>query len=206
MGTVFVFYSLNLKKEGNMKTMKYAIIAVLAVNLIAGCRSPVYVQSDNSVNLDNYKTYMWIDTRTSETDNSSKATAFADLSVRNEANAILKQKGWREVTSDPDVLIGYDILVERSTEQRSDPVYTNSFTRSYYNPYTRRWSTIYYPSQFLGYDTYEVPVKEGTITISMIDARTDKAIWQGWTTESMNYSRFTDDELHRSVRNIFRKF
>jgi hypothetical protein len=51
--------------------------------------------------------------------------------------------------------------------------------------------TIYYPSQFVGYQTYEVPVKERTITITMTDARTDKVAWQAWTTERLNYARLT---------------
>ena len=48
--------------------------------------------------------------------------------------------GWHEVADNPDALISYDILVERSTEQRSDPVYSQPFTRSYYNQFTKRWN------------------------------------------------------------------
>jgi hypothetical protein len=103
-------------------------------------------------------------------------------------------------------LISYDVLVQRSVDQRSNPVYSQPFSRYYFNPYTRRWGSFYYPSQFLGYQTYEVPVKEGTVTITMVDARTDKLAWQGWTTEQLNYSRLTTDEIDRSVRNIFGKF
>jgi hypothetical protein len=188
-----------------MKLGNYLYTAALAAFIAAGCSSPVYVQKDDAADLSGYKTYMWVDTRSSETDNSARTVAFADISMRNSVNAELSKKGWREVTSDPDVLVTYDILVERSVEQQSDPVYSRPFTRMYYNPYTRRWSTFYYPSQFLGYQNYEVPVKEGTITISFLDARTDKAVWQGWTTENMNYAQFTEDEIARSVRNIFKK-
>ena len=149
---------------------------------------------------------MWVDTRASENDNTTRSAAYADISVHNSVNGELSRMGWQGVTDNPDAVISYDILVERSTDQRSDPVYSQPFTRSYYNQFTKRWNTIYYPSQFLGYQNYDVPVKEGTITISIMDARTDKNIWQGWTTESMNYTRLTDDEISRSVRNIFNKF
>jgi hypothetical protein len=179
-----------------------AVVACFAVS----CSNPVYVQKDDGVNLNNYKTYMWVDTRAAENDNSDRATSYADISVRNSVNAELSRKGWREVTSNPDILVGYDVLVERSLEQKSDPVYSQPMSRWYYNPYTRRWNTIYYPSQFIGYQSYEVPVKEGTITINLVDARTDRAVWQGWTTENMDYSRFTEDEVARAVRNIFKKF
>jgi len=146
-----------------MKLKYYLPILAVTGLLTISCSSPVHVQKDDSVNLSDYKTYMWVDTRASETDNSARAAAYADIAVRNSVNAELRKKGWQEVTESPDVLLSYDVLVERSVEQKSDPVYTQPFSRMYYNPYTKRWSTIHYPSQFLGYQNYEVPVKEGTI-------------------------------------------
>jgi hypothetical protein len=189
-----------------MKLWKALGIVVLTGLSMVSCKSPVYVQKDESVNLRDYHTYTWVQTRASEDDNSNRATAYADLSVRNAVNAELAKQGWREVRNNPDVLLSYDILVERSTEQQSDPVYSQPFTRWYYNPYMRRWRQIYYPSQFVGYQNYEVPVKEGTITVTMTDASNDKVVWQAWTTERLNYSRITQDEISKSVRNIFNKF
>lgn len=149
---------------------------------------------------------MWVDTHASQDDHSARAAAYADISVRNAVNAELKDIGWQEVSDQPDILLSYDVLVRRSSEQRTDPLYSRPFTRMYFNPYRKTWSTIYYPSQFIGFQDYSVPVKEGTITISMMDAKTDKRVWQGWTTETLNYSRLTDDEISRSVKNIFNKF
>ncbi len=189
-----------------MKLWKFlGIVALVGLSTVS-CKSPVYVQKDESVNLRNYHTYAWVETRAGENDNSKRATAYADITVRNAVNAELAKQGWRKVSNTPDVLLSYDVLVERSTEQQSDPVYSQPFTRWYYNPYMRRWGSIYYPSQFVGYQSYEAPVKEGTITVTMTDARTDKVAWQAWTTERLNYSRLTQDEINKSVRNIFNKF
>jgi hypothetical protein len=180
--------------------------AIASILLAAGCSTPVHVQQDANVNLSNYHTYSWVDTRANEKDNSARAAAYADIGVRNAANAELQKAGWREVTSDPDVFISYDILVARSREQRSDPVYSQPYTRTFYNPYRRTWSSVYYPSQFVGYQDYTIPVKEGTITISITDANTDKLVWQGWTTETMNYTRLTESQIDRVVRTILEKF
>jgi hypothetical protein len=188
-----------------MKTIIRAAILICALVTIYSCSTPAYVEKDNTTNFSNYKTYMWVDTRASEDDVSSRATAFADISVRNAVNGELEQWGWREVTDNPDVLISYDVLVERGVDTQSEPVYSQSYSRLYYNPYSRRWSTIYYPPQFLGYQQYQVPVKEATVTISMMDARTDKKIWQGWTTERLRNAGITDLDLKKSVRNIFRE-
>lgn len=186
-----------------MKMLGYA--AVAAGILFTACKAPVYVQKDDSANLNSYKTYSWVDTRQDEKDTQKRATAFADISIRNAANKQLAKTGWREVKNNPDLLLGYDILVEKTTHTQSSPVYTQPFRRMYFNPYTRRWGTIFYPSQFLGYDSYQTPVKEGTITITMMDAKTDKTIWQGWTTQNLDGSRLTKEEITSAVNNIFRK-
>ena len=184
------------------KLFGFVAIAGLAVS----CKSPVYVQRDETVNLRDYHTYAWVETEASQDDNSRRSPAYSDMSVRKAINAELARQGWRQVRNDPDVLLSYDILVERSTALQSDPVYSQPFTRWYYNPYRRRWGTIYYPSQFMGYQNYDVPVREGTITVTMTDPRNDKLVWQAWTTERLNYSRMTSDEIAKSIRNIFNKF
>lgn len=188
-----------------MKTLKYICFGFIVAFAIASCATTVHVEKDGSVNFKNYKTYMWVDTRYKQDDNAVRPSSYGDITVRNTANASLQNAGWREVSSDPDILVSYDVLVQNTTIRRSDPVYTGSYTRTYYNPRLRRWGTIYYPSQFLGYNNYDVPVKEGTVTITLTDANTDRIVWQGWTIEELNYSRITADELASSVQNIFSK-
>jgi hypothetical protein len=178
---------------------------MIAVFAIASCSTPVHVEKDDSVNLNNYKTYMWVDTRYNQDDNVQRPASYGDITVRNAANRELKKAGWMEVTDNPDVLISYDVLVANTTARRSDPVYTQSYTRTYYNPRLRRWGTIYYPSEFLGYNNYTVPVNEGTISITLTDANTDRVVWQGWTTDELNYSRLSESEIQTSVKNIFHK-
>ena len=188
-----------------MKKILFGAMLISAAAIIYSCSTPAHVEKDPGTNLSNYKTYMWVDLKASEDDASSRATAFADLSARNAVNEELQRWGWKEVDENPDVMVSYDILVERNVETQSDPVYSQPYTRLYYNRFTRRWSTIYYPSQFLGYDQYQVPVKEATITITMMDADNDKKIWQGWTTERLNGSAITELNVKKSVRNIFKE-
>lgn len=188
-----------------MNNILFGTILISAAATIYSCSTPAHVEKDPGTNLSKYKTYMWVDLKASEDDASSRATAFADLSARNAVNEELQRWGWREVDENPDVMVSYDILVERNVETQSDPVYTQPYSRLYYNRFTRRWSTVYYPSQFLGYEQYQVPVKEATITITMMDAENDKKIWQGWTTERLNGSGITELNVKKSVRNIFKE-
>jgi len=189
-----------------MKVQTFLGMAAVAGLALVSCKSPVYVQKDQSANFANYHTYTWVETKANDHDNKQRATGYADISIRNSVNDELAKEGWTEASDNPDILVSYDVLVRRATREESNAVYTTPFTRMYYNPWRGRWSTIYYPSQFAGYETYDQPVKEGTITITMTDAKTDKVVWQAWTTEQLNYARLTPDEINKGIRNIFGKF
>jgi hypothetical protein len=136
-----------------------------------------------------------------------KHNDLTEQKIREAVNKELeKSAGWREVKNRPDVMLSYDVLVEKSVKESNNPVYTRPYSRLVYNPYTRRYTTLYYPSQFMGYERDERPVKEGTVTISMIDTRTDKTVWQGWTTDEVNGRNLTSKEIQNSVKSIFKKF
>lgn len=181
-------------------------IAAFSGLMLAGCASVAHVEKDKSVNLNNYQTYAWVETRDSK-DESSKAkpSDLTEKMVKDAVNEELAKAGWQQ-SKRPDVLLTYDVAVERSVKEEKNPVYTQPTTRYYYNPYSRRWVSVYYPSEFLGYDSEQRHVREGTVTISLIDAKTDKTIWQGWTTDEVNSKNLTSKEIRNSVKSIFRKF
>jgi hypothetical protein len=188
-----------------MKIVSSIVIAAFATAMIAGCSNRVYVKRDESADLAKARTYAWVRTRANKDDN-RHVTAFAQQDIHSAVDAQLAKEGWRQATSNPDVLVSYDILVEKNQMHQSEPVYTRPFTRVYYNPWLRRWGTIYYPSEFIGYDNYSIPVKQGTVTITMNDSNTDKTLWQGWTTEDMQDNKLTSTEVNKAVKNIFKKF
>ena len=190
-----------------MRPVKFIAVFSLAGLLLAGCASVAHVEKDQNVDLKNYHTYAWVETSAEKND--SVKTRVSDLTERNIHAAVdqeLAKAGWKQVKHKPDVLVGFDVLVERAVKDRNNPVYSQPYTRYYYNPYMRRWGAIYYPSDFLGYSNDQVSVRQGTLTINMIDAQTEKTIWQGWTTDEVNSRNLTNKEIQNSVRSIFRKF
>ena len=187
-----------------MKHLKssYFLILAVAAFILSSCGTSAHIEKDESANLKNYKTYLWIDKENKD----RQKNDIAGLNLKNAVNGELQKNGYKEVKYNPDLLLSYDLLVEKNVREQSEAVYSRPTTRVYYNPYTRRYGTIYYPSQFLGYDSYTTPVKEGTVSISMVDAKTDKTIWQGWTTNDLNGNQFSSKEVEKNVRSIFKKF
>ena len=190
-----------------MRIMKFFGAMALSTLLLAGCAGVAHVEKDDTVNFSNYHTYAWVETKADQNDSAkTKVSDLTERRIREAVNAELAKTGWKESKHKPDVLLSYDVLVERSVRDDSNPVYSNPYTRYFYNPYSRRWTTLYYPSQFLGYDNTQRATREGTITISVIDAKTDKTVWQGWTTDEVNSRNLTSKEIQSGVKSIFRKF
>ena len=189
--------------------LKRFSVFMVAVVLLTSCTHTAHIEKDPSTNLANYKTYSWISNERSDSnrhDHRDHKNDLAEANIRYMVNQELQKNGFSEVKKNPDLLLTYDLLVERSEKQKNDPLYSSPLTRVFFNPYTRRYATIYYPSQFLGYDSYATPVKEGTVTISMVDPKTDRTIWQGWATNEINSANMTRKEIEKNVKTIFRKF
>ena len=191
-----------------MKATNWKLFGSIAVAMlmIVGCSAPVHVEKDDSVDFTKYKTFAWVDKDGPGKKDRDKSNDLMEQKFKEAVTNALDKQGWRMDNRRPDVLISYDVLVERSSRRQSDAVYSQPFVRTFYNPFARRFYNIYYPSQFMGYDDYAVPVREGTVTISVTDAHTDKVVWQGWTTDEVNSKNLTSKEIQRSVSAIFRKF
>lgn len=187
-----------------MKTLRALLGLILPALLVVSCSAPAYVEKDRSTDFSRYKSFAWVDY--SNKDGKHKPNDFLKQNVQEAVNAKLVKEGWKEDKSRPDVLLSYDMLVEKTTRESRDPVYSQPFSRIFYNPYTRRYGRILYPSSFMGYDNNVYSVREGTLTITMLDAKTDKTIWQGWTTDEVKSRNVTKKEVQASVNSIFRKF
>ena len=190
-----------------MRHLKFLTVAVFSGLLLAGCASVAHVEKDDTVNLNNYHTYAWVETKSDKNDSTS--THVSDLTERRIKEAVNKElakAGWRQSKTKPDVLMTYDVLVEKTIKQDNRPVYSQPYTRYFYSPYSRRWVPVYYPSEFLGYDRDQQAVREGTVTISVIEAKSEKTVWQGWTTDEVNSRNLTSKEVQNAVKSIFKKF
>jgi len=176
------------------------------VIFLASCSSTAHIEKDDTADFSRYRSFAWLDRDGVGSQDRNKNNDLTEQRIRQAVNKELEKTGWKEVRNRPDVLLSYDVLVERGTRTSSNPVYTRPGSRVVYNPYTRRYTTIFYPSQLAGYERDERSVREGTVTISMIDAKTDKTVWQGWTTDEVNSKNLTTKEIQNSVKSIFRKF
>lgn len=179
------------------------IMMALSSVFLMSCTSTAHIEKDDTVNFSNYKSFAWLH---GEEGKLEKQSDLIESKIREAVTLELEKSGWKQIKTKPDVLLDYDLLVEKESKEKRDAVYSQPYSRIIYNPYTRRYASIYYPSRFMGYQSYEELIKEGTITITMIDAKTDKMIWMGWTTGEVNSRNLTKKEIQKAVTSIFKKF
>ena len=177
----------------------YAILALLMVGLMA-CGPTAHIDKVQGVNLHNYQTYAW-----STLQDEQPRKDLARQQVVQATERALAEMGWQKTDRNPDVLLSYDLLTERTVSERSDPRYSRPFARVFYNPYAGRFFRVYYPSRFMGYENYTVQGNEGTVTLTMTDASNGNMLLQGWASNPINSRQMTTQEADKLVRAIVQK-
>lgn len=189
-----------------MKKKQWMMAATAGLLMLAGCGQVAYVQKDDQVDFKKIKTYAWVyGTQKDSLVKKPRTNDLVDRKIRNSIDRNLQKNGWKLVNRNPDVLLVYDVDVQRETRTVSDPVYSLPLTRWYFSPYGRRYVPVYYPSQLMGFNDHRENFREGTITLTVMNAKNDKTIWQGWTSSEINGRRMTDKEIENNVKAIVKK-
>ncbi|MBZ4187386.1 DUF4136 domain-containing protein [Niabella beijingensis] len=187
------------------RVIKFLGVAAVIVFVLAGCGPSAHVETSRNANFNKYRTFAWAEKK--DRRGRTGGSTMMENQIKTAISSRLESRmGWQQVSRNPDVVLSYDVLVERGSRVESDPRYSWGGFRTFYNPYSRRFYNVYYPSRFMGYDNYEVPTKEGTITVTMVDADNDETVMQGWATDEVNSRRISAKEIDRIVDAIFRKW
>lgn len=188
-----------------VKTIKNTLMAVGALVIISSCGNTAHVVKTPGISLDKFKTYSW-STEDEKTTTKNRKKELLDQRIHAAVDKQLQKQGLTEVNDNPDVMISTDLVVEKSTQQKNDPVYSRPYSRTFYNRYTGRFYSYYFPSEFMGYDSYTTNIREGTLTVTMVDTKTDQAVWQGWATRELAQRNISDKEIEKNVKSIFKKY
>src|SRR6476469_9889811 len=113
----------------------YVLALASGAMVISSCGTSAHIEKDPASSFSNYKTYTWVDKENKD----RLKNGIAEQNLKTIVNSELQKNGFREVKNNPDMLLTYDLLVEKSVKEQSEPVYSRPFSRLYFNPYTRRY-------------------------------------------------------------------
>jgi hypothetical protein len=186
------------------KYLSILSISIGTVFAFTSCSPTTHIEVAQGVNFSNYKTFGWANDSLNKDGRSDNG--IVDNNIKNSVAAELEKKGWQETDQQPDVLLDYNVTVEKGVRKVTDPVYSYPYSGYYYNSWRHRMGYYYNPGFFRTYHTYNVPFKEGTLTVNMLDANTNKLLWQGSAVGDISSKYVTTDEAKTDVKSIFKKF
>ena len=207
-----------------MKTIRnklFHLVIALLLSTIVGCRlySVSNFDYDRSTDFRQYKTYAWLP------DNDNSNNELNNQIIRNNiknyfSHEFVDNYGFTPNVDTPDVLIEFQVNVSTkqqteshavqqavpnnpyNTPYRSNPYSNNPYYTPTPNPYNYNNSSGYHYTTT--YVTHKHPYTESSITLNIIDRKTNQLIWTAtadgdiYADESYNIG----NELHPAVHRI----
>ncbi len=182
------------------KVFVFSFLAIVGSLFFDSCALNAHVQKDASVNFNQFKTFAWSPNHTLAT-NSRFDNDIVKANVQKEVNTELASIGWVLNTEKPDVILDYNVSMQRVPHQNYSP-YGASLGGMI--PFGRRGLIYVAPSYSYnrGYTTME---KEGTLNLSMFRASDNKLIWQATVEGDLNKSILSDKDIHRYTKAAVKK-
>jgi hypothetical protein len=207
-------------KKTSMRTAY--LMAIFA--LFTGCStSDIYSDYDHAVDFRGYKTYAWLPNPDQPYKGKRFNNQIMESNVKNYAGKEMEMLGYRTDVDSPDLILEYHFMIEKKTTTVETPIYSNQVpiypypytpypynyrlhTDPFYDRY-HRYSYGYAPAPYItGYKTEQIPYKEGTLTISVIDRKNNKLIWRGWSTSTVTNPQSYSKDLPKILHQIFSKY
>jgi hypothetical protein len=187
--------------------MKSLIPFVCFLLLFSGCATEqYYYDMDSSADFNAYKTFAWYAHQPETYKNPGFDNQILESNIKNYTSGELKRRGFKVDLDSPDVVFDYTLMIEKKNRQEQQPIYAHPYNYGYYNPYRPLQDPYSYPNYITGYQTVNIPYNEGTLIINMIDHRTNRLVWRGWSVATVTDEMTYESELHLDIMKIMQKF
>ncbi|GHA37391.1 hypothetical protein GCM10007103_18450 [Salinimicrobium marinum] len=177
--------------------------------LLIGCGPKVDTDKKTSRDLSNYSSYSFLPNQDT-IKNSDYDNAYVNEIVIDEINQNMKEENYRLERNQPDLLVYYHLMFDEEMAVNASPVYTNySYYRPgyYVGPYYRNYAYNNYFTvpRVAGTGIEQIPYREGTIVIDLIDRRTNEIVWRGKANDVVDPANL-DGELRSYIDAIFEQY
>ncbi|MBU6421512.1 MAG: DUF4136 domain-containing protein [Gammaproteobacteria bacterium] len=171
------------------------LVSVLA---LAACAPRVYVERDNTANLSGLHTFAWVSPPIGPVANPILDSQILEERVQRAVVADLTARGFTQVAANqsPDFTVTYHTVSKQKLESSGA-----SFAIGFGG---------YYP---YGFGNVVVPVgsnvqsrEEGTLMLDIIDARSKRLVWRGWTKDWISLDNYSEQAVAEDVHKILAKF
>lgn len=192
-----------------MRFLRHFIsLSILTGLLVTSCGPKVDADKKVARSLSSYSSYAFLPNQdTIQTSNYDNARV--NEIVIDEIRTSMQEKNYRLDRNQPDLLVYYHLMLDEEMAVNANPVYTNySYYRPghYVGPYYRNYTYNNYFTvpRIVGSNVQQIPYKEGTLVIDLIDRRTNEIVWRG-SAEDVIERNDLEAELRSYVDAIFER-
>ncbi len=184
-------------------------ISFILTLFIVGCGPKVSTDKKTSRDLSNYSSYSFLPNQDTIL-NSNYDNDYINEIVIDEINQNMREQNLRLERSQPDLLVYYHLMFDEEMAVNASPVYTNySYYRPgyYVGPYYRNYlyNNYFTIPRIAGTGIEQVPYKEGTIVVDLIDRRTNEIVWRGRANDVVQAGNL-DQEIRDYINAIFEQY
>ena len=190
-----------------MRFLKYNLALVFMSILMVSCGSSGPTSKDDLKKLKSYDSYAYIPNKDTIISRDFDNDAIQQVIVET-INANMKDEGYVLNKRNPDVLVHFHPMFDEKVAVNANPVYTNyAYYRPghYIGPYYQDFMyENYFTIQRLnGPRVEQVPYRERSIVIDLIDRRTNEILWRGTSNEEIGTRRIERD-IRSYIDDIFK--
>ena len=175
--------------------------------ILAGCmNASVYSDYDRSNDFTKYKTFAWSPEPHKPHKNRNFDNQIIENNIKSYVNKEMEVRGYKLDISNPDIILDFDIMVEKKVQTVSTPIYNhpNNYTGNY--SYRRNNQYNNGMQYQVGNRIQKISYKEGTVTIDVIDKGSNQLVWKAWAVTTLTDPETFSNELERDIHAIFNKY
>ncbi|MBC7486955.1 MAG: DUF4136 domain-containing protein [Cytophagaceae bacterium] len=211
-----------MERNKRLLTKKKVLFGYLGliILLLSSCASTaVFSDYNRSLDFKSYKTFAWLPKTHDPKNDGPFDNQIVETNIKNLGSGELKSRGYKVDVDEPDLLIDFYVDVANKVDHVSTPVYgyaynyNSNFARpynnnlySYRNSYYNNNSYINSVPVVVGYNNQDIPYEEGTLTILIIDRKTNTLVWKGWSVGTVTDESSFEYELPSDMRRLFKEF
>ena len=175
----------------------FSVICILGLGLsLAGCAPRIYVEQDSGAQFSSYHSYAWVSPQAGQVRDPILDSDILESRVRRAVETDLKTRGYvaSPAAGSADFLVTYHTASKQKIESSG-----TGFSFGIVDAFPRGFGTV-----VVGGPQVESR-EEGTLMLDIIDGKSKRLVWRGWTSGWLSQDNYTDDAVTAAVHNIFDK-
>lgn len=174
----------------------FSVICILSLGLLlAGCAPRIYVEQDSGAQFSGYHSYAWVTPPAGPVRDPILDSDILESRVRRAVEADLKARGYVAAPAggSADFLVTYHTASKQKLESNG-----TGFSFGIVDAFPRGFGSVVMAPQVESRE-------EGTLMLDIIDGKSKRLVWRGWTTGWLSQDNYTDAAVATAVQQIFDK-